>query len=232
MLDMQQILNDLREVTVLSITLRVVLSIILGGILGVDRELKNRPAGLRTYMLVSLGACVVSITNQYATQIFQISDPVRMSAQVISGIGFLGAGTIIVTRRNQIKGLTTAAGLWACACIGISIGIGFYEIALIAGFSSFIILTALHKIDVKLKKNTRSLDLYIELKKTYSIRRFLKYVHEQELISSNMQIEDDNIPIADTVAFIITLRGLKKITHDDILIIVKSFPGMRYFEEL
>ena len=106
---------QLREVTLLAVVLRIFLSVLIGGLIGLERGLKNRPAGLRTYMVVCLGACLVMLTNQYVCQVFGTGDPVRMGAQVVSGIGFLGAGTIIVTKRNQIKGLTTAAGLWASA---------------------------------------------------------------------------------------------------------------------
>ena len=95
-----------RELTVTEIILRVLVSVVLGGLIGLERGMKNRPAGLRTYMLVCVGACVVMLTNLYTYQVYQVGDPVRMGAQVISGIGFLGAGTIIVTSRNQIKGLT------------------------------------------------------------------------------------------------------------------------------
>ena len=121
----------LRALTYASMVLRILLAILLGGIIGMERGMKNRPAGLRTYMLVCLGACIVMLTNQYVYQTYGVGDPVRMGAQVISGIGFLGAGTIIVTSRNQIKGLTTAAGLWASACVGLAVGIGLYEVAIL-----------------------------------------------------------------------------------------------------
>ena len=83
----------------------------MGGLLGIDRGMKNRPAGFRTFMLVSIGSAIVMITNQFLYQVYHTGDPARLGAQVISGIGFIGAGSIIVTTRNQIKGLTTAAGL-------------------------------------------------------------------------------------------------------------------------
>ena len=121
---------ELREVTYLAVALRVFSAVIIGGLLGLERGMKNRPAGLRTYMLVCVGSCMIMLTNQYIFQVYETGDPVRMGAQVVSGIGFLGAGTIVVTRRNQIKGLTTAAGLWATAGLGLAIGIGFYEAAL------------------------------------------------------------------------------------------------------
>ena len=104
---------ELREITYLSIALRIVIAVLCGGALGLERGMKNRPAGMRTYMLVCVGSCLIMLTNQYLFQVTQAGDPMRLGAQVVSGIGFLGAGTIVVTRHNRIKGLTTAAGLWA-----------------------------------------------------------------------------------------------------------------------
>ncbi|MBO5868173.1 MAG: MgtC/SapB family protein, partial [Oscillospiraceae bacterium] len=122
-------MTALRDISLMSVIIRISVAIIVGGLIGLERGLKNRPAGMRTYMVVCLGSCLIMLTNQYIFQATQLGDPVRMGAQVVSGIGFLGAGTIIVTRRNQIKGLTTAAGLWAAAGVGLAIGIGFYEAA-------------------------------------------------------------------------------------------------------
>ena len=118
-----------REVTQEAVVLRILLAIVIGGLIGLERGLKNRPAGLRTYMLVCVGSCLIMLTNQYIYQCTGAGDPMRLGAQVVSGIGFLGAGTIVVTRHNQIKGLTTAAGLWASAGVGLALGIGFYEAA-------------------------------------------------------------------------------------------------------
>jgi Uncharacterized membrane protein len=121
-----ELTNYLREVNTASIILRLTLATICAGIIGLERGRKKRPAGLRTHILVCIGATLIMITGQYMRDILHIQDDVsRMGAQVISGIGFLGAGTIIVVGRNEVKGLTTAAGLWACACMGLAIGIGF-----------------------------------------------------------------------------------------------------------
>ena len=94
---------ELRELTMLSVLLRPLAAVLVGGVIGLERGLKNRAAGFRTYMLVCLGACIVMVTNQYVHQLYGTGDPVRMGAQVISGIGFLGAGTIIVTSKTRSK---------------------------------------------------------------------------------------------------------------------------------
>ena len=146
---------ELREVTYLAVFLRIFVAFLLGGLLGMERGLKQRPAGLRTYMLVCVGACIIMLTNQYIFQVFKAGDPVRMGAQVVSGIGFLGAGTIIVTKHSQIKGLTTAAGLWASAAVGLATGIGFYEAAIAGALIIFVTLTVLARLDRQLHRKAR-----------------------------------------------------------------------------
>lgn len=151
-----------RELNLYSLIIRIVLSLCIGGILGFDRGRKNRPAGFRTYMLVCLGSTLVMITNQYVFQVFKSGDPVRLGAQVVSGVGFLGAGTIILTGRNQVKGITTAAGIWTAACCGLTIGIGYYEGAIAGGAAIFITMVSLQKLEVFVRKNSRAVELYIK----------------------------------------------------------------------
>ena len=131
---------ELREVTYLAVVLRIVTAFLLGGALGLERGLKQRPAGLRTHMLLCVGAASTMLVSQYIYASYGVGDPSRLSAQVLSGIGFLGAGTIIITRRNQIKGLTTAATLWATACMGLAVGSGFLECAIVMYLAIIIIL--------------------------------------------------------------------------------------------
>ena len=155
----------LGEINALSTFVRLALALICGGVLGMERGKKNRPAGFRTYMLVCVGATLVMLTNQFICDQYGTGDPARLGAQVISGIGFLGAGTIIVTGRNRVKGLTTAAGLWADACVGLAIGIGFYSAALIGCTMILVVMSFLHKIDAIMTANTKVLDLYMEFEK-------------------------------------------------------------------
>ncbi len=222
----------IRELTYTSMILRVALAVVLGGCLGLERGLKNRPAGLRTYMLVCLGACIVMMTNQYAYQAFGVGDPVRMGAQVVSGIGFLGAGTIIVTARNQIKGLTTAAGLWAAASVGLAIGIGLYEIALLGGAAIIIVLTSLQKWDFIMRTSTRFIDVYVELKTGIKLVNFLHELREKEIEMSNLQLEREPGVESDAIAFIVTLKGKAHNNHSEILYIIKLMDEVEYVEEL
>ncbi|MGN1306646.1 MAG: MgtC/SapB family protein [Faecousia sp.] len=223
---------ELRELTLLSVFVRILTAIVLGGAIGMERGMKNRPAGLRTYMLVCIGACIVMITNQYAVQVFGVGDPVRMAAQVVSGIGFLGAGTIIVTSRNRIKGLTTAAGLWASACVGLAIGIGFYEVALIGAVSIFVILTLLHMWDRYMRSHMRVIELYIELEQAVSLGEFLQAAREAELTVTNLQLERETNPNGACLSFLATFGGRKGMTHEDLTACVRSLPCVHISETL
>ena len=222
----------LRTLTYSSMALRILLAILLGGVIGMERGMKNRPAGLRTYMLVCLGACIVMLTNQYVYQAYGVGDPVRMGAQVISGIGFLGAGTIIVTSRNQIKGLTTAAGLWASACVGLSLGIGLYEVAICGSLGIFAILLLLGELDIRLHKNTKQIDAYVELQPDTSIRAFLDFVRTHDLTPSNLLPQSDNAGNAGLIAFTVTLKSPRRRPHEEAMLLLRTMEGIAYIEEL
>ena len=222
----------IRELTLWGIVIRILVSVVLGGIIGLERGMKNRPAGLRTYMLVCMGSCVVMLINQYTTQVFGTGDPVRLGAQVISGIGFLGAGTIIVTSHNQIKGLTTAAGLWTSACIGLAIGIGLYEVALISGLCVFLVLTVLHEMDYFLHSRTRTLDAYIELDNTITLGKFIRNIREQGLEISNIQREHDLAYDNPVISFTATIKGQRKTHQDELIRLIRKMEGVKYLEGL
>ena len=121
------------DINIWSILLRLVLAVLFGGAIGVERATKRHAAGFRTYILVCVGATLAMLVNQYTVVTFDSGDATRLGAQVISGIGFLGAGSILITSRSQVRGLTTAAGLWASACVGLAIGAGFYTAAVVTG---------------------------------------------------------------------------------------------------
>ncbi|MEG1924827.1 MAG: MgtC/SapB family protein [Ruthenibacterium sp.] len=222
----------LRELTHVSILVRMLCAIIVGGALGLERGRKNRPAGLRTYMLVCLGSAIVMMTNQYVVQAFGTGDPVRMGAQVISGIGFLGAGSIMVTQRNQIRGLTTAAGLWAAACVGLAIGIGLYEVAVLGGLLIFIVLTLLHKLDFLTRKNSNLIDVYIELDSKDAMGGFIRFARDAGMEISNLQLEHDYYNSSHGPCFIVTIKSVVNSPHDTMLDALRHVPHLQFLEEL
>ncbi len=222
---------QLREVTYLAVALRIVAAVIIGGILGLERGLKNRPAGLRTYMLVCVGSCMVMLTNQYIYQVFGAGDPVRMGAQVVSGIGFLGAGTIIVTRRNQIKGLTTAAGLWAAAGVGLALGIGFYEAAVFGALAVFAVITLLQKMDRRMHRKTRRLEVYVELS-SITLGDFLRILRELDIEASDLEREHAEGEGENIHAYTATLKLASRQDRVELLVKLQQLPGILFMEEL
>lgn len=227
-------LITIRELNLLQAFLRIFLAALLGGLVGLDRGMKNRPAGLRTFMLVCMGASVTMIAGQSLYQGFKTGDPARLGAQVISGIGFIGAGTIIVTAKNQIKGLTTAAGLWACACFGLAIGIGLYEIAIFGMLCVYLVLTLLHEVDYKMRKLTRQIDAYCELENGTTLHQLIDYTREQHFRILDMQLQKEDTGSGEKTALTITLRadGPHRCNHDAIMERMRQMKGMAYIEEL
>ena len=224
----------LREVTYLAVIVRIFASVLIGGLIGMERELKSRPAGLRTYMVVCLGACLVMLTNQYIFQTFGTGDPVRMGAQVVSGIGFLGAGTIMVTRRNQVKGLTTAAGLWTAAGVGLAIGVGFYEAAIVGAVAVFLVMTTIQFIDNNVQRKSKLLEIYVELKDDCQLGAFLRTLREKDITIMDIQQEqagdiDTNQQVRAYFAF---LKLKKRQSHVEILEELGSIPGIHYVEKI
>ena len=223
---------ELREVTYLAVAVRIVMAVVIGGLVGLERGMKHRPAGLRTYMLVCVGSCLIMLTNQYIFQCYGTGDPVRMGAQVVSGIGFLGAGTIVVTRRNQIKGLTTAAGLWTAAGVGLALGIGFYEAAVMGALAMFFVITLLQRMDNNMHKKSKQMEVYIELSKEMALGEFLRAVREKELEISNVQRERESDGENGNRAYIATVKAQKRGSHSQLLEQLQTIPGVAYMEEL
>lgn len=161
-----------------SVLFRLALAVIAGGLIGLERGRHGRAAGLRTHILICMGACATALTGIYLNVVLGFSDDVsRLSAQVISGIGFLGAGTILIRNRSVITGLTTAAGMWTTAVIGIAIGCGFYEGALIATVFIIVSMTIL----IRLEKRTKIIsNIYVELGDINDVERVVNIIHKNK----------------------------------------------------
>ena len=221
-----------REITYLAVFLRILAAAVLGGIMGIERGMKNRAAGLRTYMLVCVGSCLIMLTNQYVYQCYSVGDPVRMGAQVVSGIGFLGAGTIIVTRRHQVKGLTTAAGLWASAGVGLALGIGFYEGAVAGAFSVLVVMTFLQKMDTKMHSSTRSLDIYFEISSSVAMSVLLPKIRASGFEINDVQ-KTASLDLEDDIrAYTAIIKTKKRRPQSETVEKLMSIDGVVYAEAL
>lgn len=223
--------TDLNTINDTTIILRLTLCVVLGGIIGFERGRAGRPAGLRTHILVCLGSTLAMMTNQYVWQKYGISDPTRMAAQVISGIGFLGAGTIIVTGRHQVKGLTTAAGLWATACMGLAIGIGFYFAAIFACVLIAFATIVLHRFDNMMLSKSKVLDIYIEIKKSTTITSVIDKIKANNIAIDSLEMVKAAYD-TNAVAAIMTLRLKHKRVRIDVIAYICAIEGVEFAEEI
>lgn len=182
------LLKLLNQFNVISVIVRILLAMLLGGLIGIEREKSKRPAGFRTHILVCVGACMTALIGLFVWyEMGDVTDPVRISAQVISGIGFLGVGTIMVKEHDHITGLTTAAGLWTTAAIGIACGYGFYS----AAFVCTLVVAVTSAILFKLEKGTRKRNcvrgIYLEIAGTEYVNEYTDWFL-QELGAKNVLI--------------------------------------------
>lgn len=215
-----------------SIVLRLLLAVICGGIIGFERGKMRRAAGFRTHILVCLGSAIAMLTNQYIVEVFHSGDMSRIGAQVISGIGFLGAGTIIVTNNQRVRGLTTAAGLWASACMGLAIGIGFYRGALIGCFFIFLVITIFHRLDDWFVRHSNIRDLYIELENITSLRKVFDYLKEHEYRIYSYEFTKSKSLEGKASGIVISIRIPYKFDQTAFYEEISNIDGITYVDEL
>lgn len=234
MIDMfDTVMNLVKEWNVTGICLRLALATFVGVIIGLDREYKNKGAGIKTHALVCIGAAMAMIVNEYVFREFpnMNTDITRLGAQVISGIGFLGVGTIMMNGRSEVKGLTTAAGLWACAGVGLAAGIGFAEGTLLAVIFILFIFRVLAPLDKKLHKNSKRIDLYMEFKDSESIRPFMESLRRQKVDLLEFDFRKDKLGL-HIPAVVMSLRlphyGQKRAFKNDL----RNTESVVYFEEV
>jgi putative Mg2+ transporter-C (MgtC) family protein len=229
---MSEFSNDIMSINDTSIILRLLLSIVLGGVIGFERGRSGRPAGFRTHILVCLGSSLAMMTNQFIIQEYGTGDPTRIAAQVVSGIGFLGAGTIIVTGRHQVKGLTTAAGLWATACMGLAIGIGFYKAAIISCVLIFFVTVVLHRLDNTMLSKSKVMDLYIEFNNSTSITSVADAIKSQMIHIDSIEILKPTYGNKSAIAAIMTIRLKQKRVRLDVVTKINEIDGVEFVEEI
>ncbi len=222
----------LQEVSLLSVIVRLALSLLIGGVLGAERGLRNRPAGFMTYVLVCMGATLIMLTNQYISFVIPGTDPTRFGAQVVSGIGFLGAGTIIVTRKDEIRGLTTAAGLWVAAGLGLAVGAGFYAGAVLGCIFTVFTLISLRRIDIYIKQHAKSMEIYLEYSMEFSMRALYEFTEKQGYELFDMQRGNVKSLKKELGTLVFSLDLIKRTNHQEILDSLYSIEGVEYVREI
>lgn len=223
---MLHIFDSLRDITWFSVLFRMLLTVVGGGAIGMERSYKNRPAGFRTHILVCIGATIASATGIYLAVNRQYpTDLSRLGAQVVSGLGFIGGGTIILTGKKKLKGLTTAAGLWASGIIGLAIGAGFYEGALIAIVLVLIVETLFFNIGSRIKRRP---EFHLQLVYTQkaALDNLLRFSKDKGFTIHNLQVTgayDTEKPVYTAV---ISLRSRKFTTSEILLEHAQSCTGV------
>lgn len=235
---MNDLLEYIRQLNFLSLSLRLLLAMLLGGVIGMERARKGRAAGFRTYILVCMGAALTMLLGQYFYSMLSVqwqqaaaTDVTRMGAQVINGIGFLGAGTVIVTGRQEVKGLTTAAGLWASACMGLAVGAGFYECVLLAFLLIILSIQVLPRVENYVIENTRSLNIYVEFESMDDLGALIGRIKKQDVQILDVEFERVREEKLHPSA-IFVLRMKRKMHHAQLLAAISELEAIRYIEEL
>lgn len=238
-----QAIEYLRELNFASVVLRILCAMAVGGIVGLDRERKGRAAGFRTYMLVALGAALTVMLGQYlsvmletvwADKVAELSlktDVVRFGAQVINGVGFLGAGTIIVTGRQQVKGLTTAAGLWASACLGLAIGAGFYECVFIGFVLILVCMKLLPKIEDFVTSKALNMNIYISMDSVECLGNIINCFKESNFRILDADIEKEEHATITQINAVFSVKMTKRHPHTEILAKLSTLDGIIYIEQ-
>lgn len=239
---MLEFLSDFRTLNTASVCLRLLLAMLVGGVIGIERGRKGRAAGFRTYMLVCLGAALTMLLGQYqstmlATRWLDVfgtvnADITRFSAQVINGVGFLGAGTIIVTGRQEVKGLTTAAGLWASACVGLSIGAGFYECVVLGFLLILLCVCLLPAVENLLVANSRNMNVYVEFRSLDDLGSIINCIKAQDVQIYEVDIDHGRNEYAHNPNATFAIRLHRKQMHSEVLAALSALDHILIINEV
>ncbi|MCR5212835.1 MAG: MgtC/SapB family protein [Eubacterium sp.] len=204
-LDLNELVKDWNTGSIMA---RLIIAMFIGILIGLDRERKNRGAGIKTHVLVCVGAALTMLTGQYIINYFPgvSADIGRIGAQVVSGVGFLGVGTIIVTGQKHVRGLTTAAGLWATACAGIAIGIGFLEGAAIALLIIIFNLFILDILDKWVHTHNSYYDYYFEFNNNHNISEFITFLKENNIKFTNFNLQKNGSGMGPVLTLTLQLK--------------------------
>lgn len=237
-------LDYLHAFNLASILFRLALAVFCGGLIGLDRGRKHHPAGFRTYILVSMGAALTILLSQYeslmlstqwadiATEIGLRTDVSRFGAQVINGIGFLGAGTILVTGKHQVTGLNTAAGLWASACMGLAIGAGFYSCVCIAFVLMILCFQVFPAVDHLIQENARDMNLYIEFTSLSQLGDIISRIKQTRAQIYEVDITRGEENHSQMPSAVFSIRIQYRRTHTQIMSFLAELDCIHLIEEI
>lgn len=230
---MLEALNPLRELSFGSILLRVVLAACCGGLIGLERTVKGRPSGFRTHILICVGASMTTMTSQYLLIYMNFfTDIARLGAQVVAGVGFIGAGTIMLTPRNRVKGLTTAAGLWTAAIVGLACGLAYFEGAIYVTFLVLFAETVFSKLEEKILASTTETSLYVELSKDCPLDDVVEVLKNAEIKIIDMQVTRFSKASNKQVCVVFNLRTIEKKNPDKVFDDLSKMDGVLAVVEL
>ncbi len=227
------IIDYLQSTDSIAVAIRLVIATVFGGLVGWERIIKHHSAGIKTHALVSLGSAAATALNIYLSLIPGLSaDVSRIPAGVVSGIGFLGAGTIIVTGRKQIKGLSTAATLWVTSCMGMAIGAGYLEIGcvclIMVEFSNIL----LKQLSIKVEGYSKFMSIYIEVNKSRGVNKLRSLLTDQGFtIISMTKSKEKTLQSSDT-GLMLDLDLDRKRSHDEVLDMLSNEEFVNYVEEV
>lgn len=225
--------DGLRDSAMLSTAERMLLAVFCGGLIGIEREFKRRPAGFRTHILICLGAAMTTLTGQYLLlDRGYYTDLSRLGAQVIAGVGFIGAGTIIVTAHQRVKGLTTAAGLWTAAIVGLTLGAGFYEAGLLATFLILVAESLFSRLEYRILSRSPVIILLVEYTDKQCLDAILELYRQKQVKVINMQITRHTRNDRHNACVIFELRLNRKCGSDALLPLLMEVSGVQSVEEL
>ncbi len=231
---MLEALNFLRSAQLdwLSVTVRLALAVLCGGIIGIERERKHRPAGFRTHILICLGAAMATLTSQYLVlEVGLYTDMARLGAQVIAGIGFIGAGTIIITKRRQVKGLTTAAGLWTAAIVGLCCGAGYYEGAVITTVVVILAELVFARVEYLILSHARSINLFVEYSESGKLGTIVDTIKKSGAYILDLEITKNTSEGKNPCATF-SLQTPRKISQQALMTKIAKLEGIVSVEEL
>ena len=223
---MLSIFDPVRGMGLGPVLLRMVFAFIAGMIVGLERSYQNKPAGFRTHILVCLGACIASMTGLYLYTVLKVpADPSRIGTQVITGLGFIGAGTIVVTHKRQVSGLTTAAGMWTCGIIGLAVGAGFFEGAIIACVLVLMAETVMNGVRSRIIA-APSFDLAVSYSARTDLDKVLRYCKDQKIRITGLQIFSNTHEEGTLNSAIIGLRPPTETDPDELAKTIESMDGI------